>query len=34
MIADYVVYDKTARDKLVSFGIDNNKIIIKKEYYF
>lgn len=34
MIAGYVVYDKTARDKLISFGIDNNKIIIKKEYYF
>lgn len=34
MIAGYVVYDKTARDKLVSFGIDNEKIIINNNYYF
>lgn len=34
MIAGYVVYDKAAHDKLVSFGIDNEKIIINNNYYF
>jgi hypothetical protein len=33
-ILGYVVYNQIAKDKLLSFGIGDNKVKIKKEYYF
>lgn len=33
-IGIFAVYNNTAKDRLLSFGIPNEKIIIKSEYYF
>ncbi len=33
-IKGYVVYDEQAKQKLVRFGIEPSRIIVKKEYYF
>lgn len=33
-IAGYVVYNQTAKDKLLKIGIQSEKIVIKPQYYF
>lgn len=33
-IAGYVVYDTNAKEKLLSYGIPNGKVIVKPDYYF
>jgi len=33
-IKGYVVFNQNSKDKLIGFGIDQNKIVIKKNYYF
>jgi hypothetical protein len=33
-ILGFAVYDEATKDKLISFGIVPNKIIVKKEFYF
>lgn len=33
-IRGFVVYDRDAYDKLISFGVPENMVCIKKEYYY
>ncbi|SEM81845.1 protein of unknown function [Chryseobacterium taichungense] len=33
-ILGYICYDKEAKDRLISYGIDVNKIVVRRQYYF
>lgn len=33
-ILGYICYDKEAKDRLISYGTDVNKIVVRPQYYF
>jgi len=33
-VVGFVVYDEKAKNKMIDFGVQENKIAIKKDYYY